>query len=88
MPQWTPGASVAANWGGSTYPVFIFSKNDLYPLTVGVGLWAQRAQNSGSTQIFPLVVIGGLVTIVPLIALFLLLQRYWRSGLLLGSLAN
>jgi multiple sugar transport system permease protein len=38
--------------------------------------------------IFPLVVIGGLVTITPLIALFLLLQRYWRSGLLLGSLAN
>jgi multiple sugar transport system permease protein len=34
------------------------------------------------------VVIGGLVTIIPLIALFLLLQRYWRSGLLLGSLAN
>ena len=33
-------------------------------------------------------VIGGLVTIVPLIALFLLLQRYWRRGLLLGSLAN
>jgi multiple sugar transport system permease protein len=34
------------------------------------------------------VVIGGLVTIIPLIALFLLLQRYWRSGLLLSSLAN
>jgi multiple sugar transport system substrate-binding protein len=22
LPQWTPGASVAADWGGSTYPVF------------------------------------------------------------------
>jgi multiple sugar transport system permease protein len=33
-------------------------------------------------------VVGGLVTIVPLIAPFLVLQRYWRSGLLLGSLAN
>jgi multiple sugar transport system substrate-binding protein len=22
MPQWSPGANVAANWGGSTYPVF------------------------------------------------------------------
>ena len=32
--------------------------------------------------------IGGLVTIIPLIALFLLLQRYCRGGLLLGSIAN
>jgi multiple sugar transport system permease protein len=38
--------------------------------------------------LFALVVIGGVVTVVPLIALFLILQRYWRSGLLLGSLAN
>ena len=35
-----------------------------------------------------MVVMGGLVTIIPLIALFLILQRYWRSGLLLGSIAN
>jgi multiple sugar transport system permease protein len=35
-----------------------------------------------------MLVIGGLVTIIPLIALFLILQRYWRGGLLLGSIAN
>jgi len=80
--------SVVTVWNNYFLPLIIFSKNNLYPLTVGIGLWAQRAQNSGNTEIFPLVVIGGLVTIVPLIALFLLLQRYWRSGLLLGSLAN
>ena len=27
LPQWTAGASVAANWGGSTYPVFTQSKH-------------------------------------------------------------
>ena len=27
LPQWTAGASVAANWGGSTYPVFSQSKH-------------------------------------------------------------
>jgi multiple sugar transport system substrate-binding protein len=27
LPQWTPGASVAANWGGSSYPVFAQSKH-------------------------------------------------------------
>ena len=35
-----------------------------------------------------MLVMGGLVTIVPLIALFLFLQRYWRGGMLLGSIAN
>jgi len=27
LPQWTAGANVAANWGGSTYPVFTQSKH-------------------------------------------------------------
>jgi multiple sugar transport system substrate-binding protein len=27
LPQWTSGANVAANWGGSTYPVFTQSKH-------------------------------------------------------------
>jgi len=80
--------SVVAIWNNYFLPLIIFSQNNLYPLTVGIGLWSERAQNSGNAQIFPLVVVGGLVTIIPLIALFLVLQRYWRSGLLLGSLAN
>ncbi len=80
--------SVVAVWNNYFLPLIIFSQNQLYPLTVGLGLWSQRAQNSGNAELFPLVVIGGVVTILPLIALFLLLQRYWRSGLLLGSLAN
>jgi multiple sugar transport system substrate-binding protein len=27
LPQWTAGADVAANWGGSSYPVFVQSKH-------------------------------------------------------------
>ena len=79
---------MVAVWNNYFLPLIIFSKNNLYPLTVGIGLWSQPAQNSGNAQLFPMVVIGGLVTIIPLIALFLVLQRYWRSGLLLGSIAN
>ncbi|MDR0341909.1 MAG: carbohydrate ABC transporter permease [Nocardiopsaceae bacterium] len=94
LPLMVPGLmtvlliSIVGVWNNYFLPLIIFSQNNLYPLTVGLGLWAQRAQNSGNAQLFPMVVIGGLVTIVPLIALFLILQRYWRSGLLLGSLAN
>ena len=94
LPLMVPGLmtvlllSVVGVWNNYFLPLIIFSQNNLYPLTVGLGLWAERGQNSGNAELFPLVVIGGVVTIVPLIALFLILQRYWRSGLLLGSLAN
>jgi multiple sugar transport system permease protein len=33
-------------------------------------------------------VVGGLVTIIPLVALFLVIQRYWRGGILLGSVVG
>jgi multiple sugar transport system permease protein len=94
LPLMVPGLmtvlllSVVGVWNNYFLPLIIFTQNHLYPLTVGLGLWSQRAQNSGNAELSPLVVIGGLVTIVPLIALFLILQRYWRSGLLLGSIAN
>jgi ABC-type glycerol-3-phosphate transport system permease component len=94
LPLMVPGLmtvlllSIVGVWNNYFLPLIIFSQNRLYPLTVGLGLWAQRAQNSGNAELFPLVVIGGLITIIPLIALFLVLQRYWRSGLLLGSIAN
>ena len=94
LPLMVPGLmtvlllNVVTVWNNYFLPLIIFSQNQLYPLTVGLGLWSERAQNSGNAEIFPLVVLGGLVTIVPLIVLFLILQRYWRSGLLLGSIAN
>lgn len=95
LPLMVPGLmtvlliSIVAVWNNYFLPLIIFSRNDLYPLTVGMGVWSQVAERTGgNSDLYPLIVTGGLVTIVPLIALFLLLQRYWRSGLLLGSIAN
>jgi multiple sugar transport system permease protein len=80
--------SVVGIWNNYFLPLLIFSQSKLYPLTVGLGLWTNRAQNSGDAVMFPALVLGGLVTIIPLIGLFLLLERYWRGGILLGSIAN
>jgi multiple sugar transport system permease protein len=95
LPLMVPGVmtvlliSVVAVWNNYFLPLLIFSQNDRFPLTVGMGVWSQAAQaTSGTDVLYPMIVIGGLVTIVPLIVLFLLLQRYWRGGLLLGSIAN
>ncbi len=94
LPLMVPGLmtvlllSVAGTWNNYILPLIIFSNNNLFPVTVGMGLWSQHAGNSGDNNLYPLIVMGGLVTIVPMIALFALLQRYWRGGLLLGSVAN
>lgn len=94
LPLMVPGLmtvlllSVAGTWNNYILPLIIFSNNNLFPVTVGMGLWSQHATTSGDTNLYPLLVLGGLVTIIPMIALFALLQRYWRGGLLLGSTAN
>jgi multiple sugar transport system permease protein len=95
LPLMVPGVmtvlliAIVAVWNNYFLPLLIFSKNELYPLTQGMGVWSsQAASTSGTDVLYPMIVIGGLVTIAPLIALFLVLQRYWRGGLLLGSIAN
>jgi len=94
LPLMVPGLltvlliNVVATWNNYFLPLLIFNVNTKYPLTVGLGLWSDRAVNSGDASLYPMLVMGGLVTIVPLIALFLILQRYWRGGMLLGSIAN
>jgi len=94
LPLMVPGVvtvlliSVVAVWNNYFLPLLIFNINTKYPLTVGLGLWSDRAVNSGDADLYPMLVMGGLVTIIPLIVLFLVLQRYWRGGMLLGSIAN
>jgi multiple sugar transport system permease protein len=58
---------------------------DWYPLTLGLYTWNEQAATTGGEAVFNLVITGSLLTIVPLVAAFLLLQRYWQSGLAAGS---
>jgi multiple sugar transport system permease protein len=94
LPLMVPGLvtvlllSFVAVWNNYFLPLIIFSRSSLYPLTVGLGLLSQHAEANGTSAFVPLVVVGALVTILPLIVLFLVLQRYWRSGLLLGSVTG
>ncbi len=45
-----------------------------------------NAGTDGGAALFNVIVAGSLVAILPLIAAFLLLQRYWRGGLTMGAL--
>ncbi|MFL6111395.1 MAG: carbohydrate ABC transporter permease [Catenulispora sp.] len=77
--------NVVATWNNYFLPLIMLKNPDWYPLTLGLNSWNMQAQTAGGDAVFNLVITGSLVTIVPLIAAFLLLQRYWQSGLSAGG---
>ncbi|WNV88466.1 carbohydrate ABC transporter permease [Umezawaea sp. Da 62-37] len=79
--------TLVATWNNYFLPLVMLSDADLYPLTVGLTTWFNTAQQEAGTRVlFNLVVTGSLVAIVPLIIAFVLLQRFWRSGVGTGAL--
>ncbi|MER7728108.1 carbohydrate ABC transporter permease [Streptomyces sp. NPDC096323] len=77
--------TVVATWNNYFLPLIMIKNPDWYPLTIGLNSWNKQAFTAGGQPLFNLVITGSLLTIVPLIAAFLLLQRYWQSGLAAGS---
>ncbi|GLX10135.1 carbohydrate ABC transporter permease [Microbispora sp. NBRC 16548] len=77
--------NMVATWNNYFLPLIMLKDPDWYPLTVGLKEWNQQALTAGGEAVFNLVITGSLLTVVPLIAAFLLLQRYWQSGLAAGS---
>lgn len=78
--------SFVGTWNNYFLPLLVFSKPELFPLTVGLAQWfALASVGSGAEVVYTLVITGALVSILPLIVAFLFLQRYWQSGLAAGS---
>ena len=68
-----------AIWNNFLLPFIMLSDDQKFPLTVGL----YTLLNRGNTMpaLYTLVITGALLSIIPLIALFLTLQRYWRVDL-------
>ncbi|MCP2357555.1 multiple sugar transport system permease protein [Nonomuraea thailandensis] len=78
--------TLVATWNNYFLPLIMLSNPSLYPVTVGLANWAGQATVAGgSGDVIPLVVTGSLLSIIPLVVAFLLLQRYWQSGLAAGG---
>lgn len=79
--------SIVGTWNNYFLPLAMLSNSQLYPVTVGIGLWQGLASaNNGGESLWSYIIIGCLISIVPLIIAFLSLQKYWQGGLSLGSL--
>ncbi|WP_194396669.1 carbohydrate ABC transporter permease [Microbacterium atlanticum] len=81
--------SVVASWNNYFLPLVMLSDNRLFPVTVGIGLWQSTASTygaAGGQTLWSIIILGSLVSVIPLIIAFLTLQKYWRGGLAIGSL--
>ncbi len=76
-------------WNNYFLPLLLLNKSDLYLLTVGLAFWNSLASQPGVAQVlYILVITGSVVAIVPVMIVFLFLQRYWQEGLNLGSVTG
>jgi multiple sugar transport system permease protein len=81
--------SFVTTWNNYFLPQVVLNDPNLYPLTVGLASWNDLASGGGGAQnLYPLVITGSLVSVVPIILAFLFLQRYWQGGLTFGSLKD
>ena len=81
--------SVVSSWNNYFLPLAMLSDNRLFPVTVGIGLWQATASTygaAGGESLWSIIILGSLVSVVPLIIAFLTLQKYWQGGLSIGSL--
>ncbi len=89
LPQLVPGfvtvllLGFIGAWNNYFLPLIVLSDSRLFPLTLGLVTWQHRVGLGPLT--YNIVITGALIALAPLVAVFLLLQRYWRGGLLLGS---
>ena len=72
-----------AIWNNFILPYIMLGDDNLFPVTVGLS----GLLNQGASQpaMYTSVVTGALLSVIPLIALFLSLQRYWRVDLIAGA---
>jgi multiple sugar transport system permease protein len=89
VPMMVPGLvtvflfQFVAVWNNFLLPFIMLSDENKFPLTVG--LYTLLNRGSTAPALYSLVVTGSLLSIVPLIILFLALQRYWRTDIASGA---
>lgn len=69
-----------ATWNNFMLPLMMISSPELKPVTLGLyGMMSYFSPDRGA------VLLGAVVGVLPLIVLFIFLQRYWQSGLAAGA---
>ncbi|GGI43761.1 multiple sugar transport system permease protein [Agromyces flavus] len=71
-------------WNNFFLPLIMLRSEELFPVTYGLYAWNSTINQFPELRTY--VLVGSMLSIIPLIITFLLLQRYWRTGLGTGAL--
>ena len=89
VPMMVPGlvtvflVQFVAVWNNFLLPFIMLSDENKFPITVG--LYTLLNRGSTAPALYSLVVTGSMLSVIPLIILFLALQRYWRTDIASGA---
>jgi multiple sugar transport system permease protein len=76
-------------WNNYFLPLVLVGSTDKYPLTVGLSIWLSSVATPGANQaLYPQVILGSLVSVLPMLILFPFLQKFIARGLTIGALAG
>ena len=68
-------------WNDFLWPLIVMTRDNMYTLPVGLAsLLGEHAQDT------ELMMAGSVITIIPIILVFLFLQKYYIQGILIGGL--
>ncbi|AKV86558.1 sugar ABC transporter permease [Microbacterium sp. CGR1] len=71
-------------WNNFLLPYLMLSNERLYPLTLG--LFTLLSTGDGKELLYTTAIVGAFVSLIPLVALMLFLQRFWKLDLISGGL--
>lgn len=76
--------SFSAIWNNFFLPLVMLTDRSLFRLALGIYTWNQFEQQDPTFA--PIVIVGALLAMLPVVLLFLFLQRYWKAGIGAGAL--
>jgi multiple sugar transport system permease protein len=92
LPMMLPGLvtvflfQFVAVWNNFLLPYIMLGDDEKFPVTLG--LFTLLQQGSSAPALYTLVITGALLAVLPLIALFLVIQRFWSLDLLSGAVKS
>jgi multiple sugar transport system permease protein len=92
LPMMVPGLvtvflfQFVAVWNNFLLPYIMLSDDEKFPITLG--LYTLLEQGANTPALYTLVITGAFLAVIPLIALFLVIQRFWSLDLLSGAVKS
>jgi multiple sugar transport system permease protein len=73
-------------WNNVLLPLVMLNDQSYFPVTLGLyGMYASSSTIGAPPDVTAIVITGIFISVVPLVIVFLALQKYWRGGVAVGS---